>query len=345
MPRSYLCICKKDYSGRRCEIELKTSQDPIRIPQRILKINSKPASDSTTTTTTSTSTTSASTTSTLEKHVPRVQNRPVESTHNFKHLTSTSVVKNSRPKNPCLTGKCQNNGTCVMSFSHAKNRFSFVCKCNQGHYGDLCEKTENACEPNPCTSMHKQCISLGYQKYECVCASGEDCGQKKDTTPNQSQTNQDFPQSRTTAETQKLTIVNSFSTSRPLGKVKHTTQPVTQQVPVLVHDSSFRYPIEMVPSKEAEEKEEIDLGTKNIYSKKKMIHFLKKKLKMQTQNSICKSDEDLCLKYPYGNDSFICVKSFITQEYTVCLPTKAMNCKETNPCLNGGVCVDNFKSR
>lgn len=45
------------------------------------------------------------------------------------------------PKNPCLTEKCKNNGTCVMSFSHAKNRFSFVCKCEVGFYGPLCENS------------------------------------------------------------------------------------------------------------------------------------------------------------------------------------------------------------
>ena len=45
------------------------------------------------------------------------------------------------PKNPCLTEKCKNNGTCVMSFSHAKNRFSFVCKCAPGFFGHLCENS------------------------------------------------------------------------------------------------------------------------------------------------------------------------------------------------------------
>lgn len=54
----------------------------------------------------------------------------------------------------------------------------------------------------------------------------------------------------------------------------------------------------------------------------------------------CTSDMDLCRKQPHGNASFICVKSFITQDYTLCLPTKSMSCKESNPCLNGGICVD-----
>ena len=54
----------------------------------------------------------------------------------------------------------------------------------------------------------------------------------------------------------------------------------------------------------------------------------------------CTNDIDLCRKQPHGNASFICVKSFITQDYTLCLPTKSMSCKESNPCLNGGICVD-----
>ena len=54
----------------------------------------------------------------------------------------------------------------------------------------------------------------------------------------------------------------------------------------------------------------------------------------------CTADMDLCRKQPHGNASFICVKSFITQDYTLCLPTKSMSCKESNPCLNGGICVD-----
>lgn len=48
------------------------------------------------------------------------------------------------PKNPCLTQRCKNNGTCVMSFSHAKNRFSFVCKCAPGFYGPLCDNSTSS---------------------------------------------------------------------------------------------------------------------------------------------------------------------------------------------------------
>ena len=58
----------------------------------------------------------------------------------------------------------------------------------------------------------------------------------------------------------------------------------------------------------------------------------------------CERDLDLCRKKPSGNASFICVKSFITQDYTLCLPTKSMSCKNSNPCLNGGICVEEESS-
>ena len=37
----------------------------------------------------------------------------------------------------------------------------------------------------------------------------------------------------------------------------------------------------------------------------------------------------------------MCIKSYLTQDYTVCLPTKAVSCKDKNPCLNGGLCIEN----
>ena len=255
-----------------------------------------------------------------------------ELTQKVKHLTSTIPLTSPRPKNPCLTEKCQNNGTCVMSFSHAKNRFSFICKCSEGFHGILCEKVENGCEPNPCQAPFKQCIYLGYKKYECVCAHGSDCEQKLTTGA----TNFVTSSTQTSAEIQKLTYVSSFSTSRPLAKVKHTTQTV----PLMPTTPRLKYPISSVLS---QEKEDASLDAKNVFSKKKMIHFLRKKLKQQA-NNVCNGDKDLCLNYPYGNDSFICIKSYLTQEYSVCLPTKSVSCKENNPCLNGGLCIENLNA-
>jgi hypothetical protein len=54
----------------------------------------------------------------------------------------------------------------------------------------------------------------------------------------------------------------------------------------------------------------------------------------------CESDPDLCRKKPNGNSSYICVKSFVTQDYTLCMPTQGVDCKSTNPCLNDGICVE-----
>ncbi len=53
----------------------------------------------------------------------------------------------------------------------------------------------------------------------------------------------------------------------------------------------------------------------------------------------CKNDPELCRKYPYGNDSFVCIRSLKSQDYTLCLPTDSVNCEDSNPCLNDGKCV------
>jgi hypothetical protein len=66
-------------------------------------------------------------------------------------------------------------------------------------------------------------------------------------------------------------------------------------------------------------------------------------LDLKTDNNLinnpCLNDANLCRKNPNGNGSFICIKSFLTQDYTLCLPTRSMNCRQSNPCLNGGVCI------
>jgi hypothetical protein len=54
----------------------------------------------------------------------------------------------------------------------------------------------------------------------------------------------------------------------------------------------------------------------------------------------CQNDPDICRKFPIGNSSYICVKSFLSQDYTLCMPTRTMNCKNS-PCLNNGVCIEN----
>ena len=52
----------------------------------------------------------------------------------------------------------------------------------------------------------------------------------------------------------------------------------------------------------------------------------------------CRNDPDLCRKFPYGNESFVCIRSLKSHDYTLCLPTDSVNCEDSNPCLNGGKC-------
>ena len=54
----------------------------------------------------------------------------------------------------------------------------------------------------------------------------------------------------------------------------------------------------------------------------------------------CMQDDALCLKYPNGNESFICVPNTLL-DYYQCVPSRIFNCFENNPCLNGGLCIQN----
>ena len=194
--RSYLCICPQGYSGRYCEI----SMAPV--ISQILPIAQK-------------------LTSNIEPNI-----------------TKNKLPSMDLPiKNPCEVGeiKCQNNGTCLMSFSHANNKFGFVCICKQGFSGQLCEKKSNISQVE----------------------------------------------------------LDQILTSTPKLHVQAVTSVVTQI-----------------------------------------------KTKIQNINvNPCKQDPDICRNNPIGNDSYTCVKSFLTQDYTLCLSTTNINCKDSNPCLNGGHCV------
>ena len=67
---------------------------------------------------------------------------------------------------------------------------------------------------------------------------------------------------------------------------------------------------------------------------------VKKRLDKDTSDYFNPCDDlDICRKQPQGNTSFLCTKSYLTQDYTNCLPTRSVNCLNSNPCLNGGVCM------
>ncbi len=247
-----------------------------------------------------------------------------------KESLSGSITK--MPKNPCLTQKCKNNGTCVMSFSHAKNKFSFVCKCEPGFYGALCEKKENPCNPNPCKAPLGECIAYSQNKYECVCGNHADCLYVSSTTPS-------MPVfEKTDFYTNLDPSLLSSGAARIYTTTKSSLVPSDRAKQVDFNQDYYS-------SKEKEGSYEINSREKDeIYQENKI--FKQKPLlsvnmaNTKTFDNPCLSDENLCLKYPYGNESFICVKSFLSQDYTLCLPTKSMNCKESNPCLNGGICTE-----
>jgi hypothetical protein len=259
-----LCICQKGFTGRTCDIDLRLTFGKTSNPPRLYAKNKL-----------------------IE---PFSKSIDLDETHQQHFSSSTQLFSSSKmPKHPCLNEKCKNNGTCIMAFSHAKNKFSFICKCPPGYYGEFCELRENACVPNPCIAPTTECIPLGYQKYECVCGNGLDCLQTSTST----KPNVKLPDTATKTTTKK-------------------------QPKPLVESRMFN---------NAEESSR-KINKPKIYNNDNNINP-------------CNDDPNLCLKYPYGNESFICVKSFISQDYTLCLPTRSMNCKESNPCLNGGVCLEN----
>lgn len=75
--------------------------------------------------------------------------------------------------NPCHTSsgpRCQNGGTCTVSFSNGTP--SFKCHCPIGFTASLCEIPENnACDSSPCQNAGT-CTLKSLQDYVCSCAQG-----------------------------------------------------------------------------------------------------------------------------------------------------------------------------
>lgn len=74
--------------------------------------------------------------------------------------------------NPCLTGlgRCQNGGTCKVSFRN--DRPSISCICPIGYSESLCEiPVKNACDSSPCKN-DGSCNLKTLDEYTCACANG-----------------------------------------------------------------------------------------------------------------------------------------------------------------------------
>lgn len=75
--------------------------------------------------------------------------------------------------NPCHTSsgpRCQNGGTCTVSFTNGTP--SFKCHCPIGFTASLCEIPEsNACDSSPCQNGG-QCNLKSLHDYVCSCAQG-----------------------------------------------------------------------------------------------------------------------------------------------------------------------------
>lgn len=72
--------------------------------------------------------------------------------------------------NPCLTAKCQNDGTCDVTLRDGQP--SFQCKCPIGFSGSLCEfEEQTACSSSPCRNNGK-CTLKSLREYECKCPEG-----------------------------------------------------------------------------------------------------------------------------------------------------------------------------
>lgn len=75
--------------------------------------------------------------------------------------------------NPCHTGpgpRCQNGGTCTVSFKDGTP--VFTCACPIGFTASLCEIHEkNACDSSPC-QHGGTCNLKTLEQYTCLCAQG-----------------------------------------------------------------------------------------------------------------------------------------------------------------------------
>jgi hypothetical protein len=359
-----VCICPNGYTGRTCEIDLKLSymmytKSSYNMQSQKLIMNTTPETIS-----------SVDDLGDKVAAIKFMSDAEAKETYDEEQTTSSEEIDytmaggglklttTSMPANPCLTERCKNNGTCVMSFSHAKNKFSFVCKCQRGYSGPLCERKANACTPNPCKSPASECIPLGRKRFECVCENGADCfvaSSKASTTTTtttpmttvSARTRTSVPRTVTRSTMAPLFVPSSTFEIEPASteiEWDATTvvySPLSTPASVSL-DTSVSLDAKANPKKfgqyELNESESITADAlkslKSVAGENDSLTF---------EDNPCNLDADICRKMPYGNDSFLCVKSFLSQDYTLCLPSRLINCRNSNPCLNGGICIDHIQ--
>lgn len=87
--------------------------------------------------------------------------------------TSRFVGEFCEYSNPCHTGpgpRCQNGGTCVVTYKDSVP--GFTCRCPIGFTASLCEIPEkNVCDSGPCQNGGT-CNLQSLEKYSCSCSQG-----------------------------------------------------------------------------------------------------------------------------------------------------------------------------
>ncbi|VDL59873.1 unnamed protein product [Hymenolepis diminuta] len=73
--------------------------------------------------------------------------------------------RNCEINHKCASNPCKNDGVCV------EVEGGFKCVCPEGVTGDLCEHAKRGCDPNPCENM-ASCYNLNPHEYYCKCHEG-----------------------------------------------------------------------------------------------------------------------------------------------------------------------------
>jgi hypothetical protein len=146
--RSYLCVCKGDFIGQLCHLRPKNQTKNKK--KRSLKNDER-----------------------ANQIANNIDNEKGNNEFNIEDLIQDNIIKGnevtgegSASESLCLSQECHNNGTCVIEYLEQFERFSFVCKCQNGFQGNLCEIEVNVCtlNTNPCP-IGMKCRPLSLEKY------------------------------------------------------------------------------------------------------------------------------------------------------------------------------------